>query len=415
MRAALVALAGTGTLVLAGAFAALQAEPAVVLHGQPEAEDVARALALVRAHAPQRAVPGAVSGLHLDQRDVELLANHAGWRGPQAATRITLQRQAATVHSSLHLPPNPFGRWLNVQVHLRETAGLPVLDGAQVGALPVPRWLAQRVAAHLAARAGIATELQTLSQVLRRVHFTPQGLDVVVAWQPDSAARVAGLLLPADEQHRLQAYTALVATWASARPAGATVSLASLVGPVFTLAAQRSQGADDAAAGAENRAAIAVLALYVNGLGVDQVLPAASAWPRPQPLQVTLGGRDDFPRHLLVSATLAAESTGPLSRAIGIYKEVADARGGTGFSFNDMAANRAGTRLGELALSAPHRLQAMLARGVDEADFMPAWQDLPESMAEPEFKRRYGGVDAPAYAAMVAEIDRRVAALPALR
>ena len=32
--------------------------------------------------------------------------------------------------------------------------------------------------------------------------------------------------------------------------------------------------------------------------------------------------------------------------AIGVYKEVRDSRGGSGFSFNDMAANRAGTRFG---------------------------------------------------------------------
>ena len=41
------------------------------------------------------------------------------------------------------------------------------------------------------------------------------------------------------------------------------------------------------------------------------------------------------------------ESTGALAQAIGLAKEVADARAGSGFSFNDMAANLAGTRFGE--------------------------------------------------------------------
>jgi hypothetical protein len=36
-------------------------------------------------------------------------------------------------------------------------------------------------------------------------------------------------------------------------------------------------------------------------------------------------------------------------------------------------------------------------------------------MPEPEFKRRFGGVGEPRYVAMVAEIDRRVGALAALR
>jgi len=154
-----------------------------------------------------------------------------------------------------------------------------------------------------------------------------------------------------------------------------------------------------------------VLALFVNGRGVDALLPAARAWPRARPLQVTLGGRDDFPRHLLISAALVVEGTGPLSRAIGVYKEVADARNGSGFSFNDMAANLAGTRLGEWAVAQPQRLQSALARGVQESDVMPPWADLPEFMGEAEFQRRYGGVGAPAYEAMVTEIERRVAAL----
>ena len=127
---------------------------------------------------------------------------------------------------------------------------------------------------------------------------------------------------------------------------------------------------------------------------------------------MTLAGRDDFPRHLLISAALAAEGTGPLSRAIGVYKEVADSQGGSGFSFNDMAANRAGTRLGEWAVTQPQRLQAALARGVKESDLMPPWNDLPEFLPEAEFRQRYGGVGAPPYESMLAEIDRRVEALP---
>ena len=34
---------------------------------------------------------------------------------------------------------------------------------------------------------------------------------------------------------------------------------------------------------------------------------------------------------------------------------------------------------------------------------MPVWSDLPEFMPEAEFKRRFGGIDAPAYRANDAE------------
>jgi hypothetical protein len=160
----------------------------------------------------------------------------------------------------------------------------------------------------------------------------------------------------------------------------------------------------------------------MNGRGLKAVLPPGSLPPL-RPMRVVLGGRDDWPLHFIVSATLATESSGPLSHAMGLFKEVADARGGSGFSFNDMAANRAGTRFGEMAAQQPDRLHAALraltngqrGRKLQEADFMPRAEDLPEFMAEPEFVRRFGGVGSPAYQQQMAEIENRVAALPVLR
>ena len=128
-----------------------------------------------------------------------------------------------------------------------------------------------------------------------------------------------------------------------------------------------------------------------------------------------MAGRVDFPLHFLVSAALATESSTPLSKAIGIYKEVADARHGSGFSFNDVAANRAGTRFGQRITESAPALQRRLAGGVDDADLLPRTDDLPEFMPEAEFQRRFGGVGAPAYLALLAEIDRRIADLALYR
>jgi para-nitrobenzyl esterase len=86
--------------------------------------------------------------------------------------------------------------------------------------------------------------------------------------------------------------------------------------------------------------------------------------------------------------------------------------------FNDIAADRAGTRFGALAVSGGAglaRLQPLVARGPREADLIPDVRDLPEFMAEPEFIRRFGGVGAPPYRRMMADIEQRIAALPLYR
>ena len=412
LAAALPVLAALCVLVALAA--ALQREPAVNVLGEPGVDDVARALALVRAHDPRRSSPGQVSALRLSEHELEVLLNHAALRRLAGAGSVSLQRGGATVRTSLNLPANPFGRWLNVQAQLVETGGLPVLARLQVGELRLPSWVGEQALHWAARRAGLEEPLLAAAAVVRRVSFRPQQLTVVYAWRNDSAELMLGALVPADQQQRLRVYAGHLAQLVARQPAVWTASLATLVGPMFELARQRS-AASGADAAAENRAALVVLTLFANGRGVEAVLPTAGNWPRARPLQLTLDERTDFPRHLLVSAALAAESTNPLARAIGVYKEVADSRGGTGFSFNDMAANRAGIRLGELAVTQPQRLQAALAGGVKDGDLMPRWKDLPEFMSEAEFVQRYGGVGAPAYEAMLAEIDRRVAELAVLR
>jgi hypothetical protein len=52
---------------------------------------------------------------------------------------------------------------------------------------------------------------------------------------------------------------------------------------------------------------------------------------------------------------------------------------------------------------------------VDEAALLPPMDGLPEFLPEAEFRQRFGGIGAPAYEAMAAEIERRIAALPVLR
>lgn len=411
----LAVLAATLAVALALG-AALQHEPQVSQTQDLGHDDVARALSLLRTHDPRHARPGVVSTALVRERDVEVLLSHGARRWMQAGSRVELQRGSAAVHLSLHLGEHPLralGRWLNLDLRLAETTGLPAVDGVTVGRLPVPGWLAERVALLAIQRAGLQAELDLALEVVQRVRFNSQEMRVTYAWQSDSMRRLLNGLMPADEVARLRAYSDRLVEAMARHGNTWELPLVELVPPLFDLARQRSATGGDAAA--ENRAALAVLTLFANGRHLGSVLPAARGWPRPRLVRLMLAGRQDFPQHFLVSAALATEGTSPLSKAIGLYKEVTDARNGSGFSFNDMAANRAGTRFGERLLQDPVLLQTRLAGGVNDQDLIPPVQDLPEFMPEPEFVRRFGGVGAPAYNALLADIDRRIAALPLLR
>ena len=118
--------------------------------------------------------------------------------------------------------------------------------------------------------------------------------------------------------------------------------------PLVRLAMGRSVNGN---ALAENRAAILVATFHVLGISLEQILPEAAGWPQSCTQTVTVDGRDDFAKHFMVSATIAAYADTALSDAIGLYKEIEDSRIGSGFSFNDIAADRAGTQFGEKAVA----------------------------------------------------------------
>jgi uncharacterized protein YfiM (DUF2279 family) len=168
----------------------------------------------------------------------------------------------------------------------------------------------------------------------------------------------------------------------------------------------------------EHRAALVAVAFYVTRWPIERLLPDARTWPRPTMRSVTLGGRRDHAQHFIVSAAMAATAGSPLADALGVYKEIRDSQSGSGFSFSDVAANRAGQRFGTLASGSPtsaaslaHRLRAPLT----DRDIMPATAGLPDSLNGQEFARRYGTTSSVAFTQLVDDIDRRVSALALYR
>ncbi|OGB08061.1 MAG: hypothetical protein A3E25_18955 [Burkholderiales bacterium RIFCSPHIGHO2_12_FULL_69_20] len=405
--------------VAAGVWLAIERQPLVQQATPVSHDDIARARQLLRGNDPRRALPGITRAVVLTQRDLELLLNQAGQRFGEVRSRVRLQAGLALVQTSLTLPrPWPTsvgGGWLNVQVVLRETEGLPEVQRLRLGRLPVPGWLAEAVLPRLLVALDLQAQGELAQRLVSRVAFRSQHLVLAYAWPDNAPLALTNTLLRPDEQARLRIYADRLATLGTALAArgSAPVSMAQLLPPLFALAAQRSP--DAATAARENRAALVALAFNAYGSGLAPLIASAPRAPGRRAPPVTLAGRRDSAQHYLISAALAAEGGGPLADAIGLYKEVTDSRGGSGFSFNDLAADRAGTRLGLLALRNPLALQARLAKGVRETELLPDVSDLPESLREADFKRRYGGVQAPGYRQLMIDIEARLDRLPLLR
>jgi hypothetical protein len=125
----------------------------------------------------------------------------------------------------------------------------------------------------------------------------------------------------------------------------------------------------------------------------------------------TMRGRRDLAKHFFVSAHLAAVMGDTAARSLGLIKELRDAQGGSGFSFVDLAANRAGLIFAEKLLARAFTPE-QLARGFVVDKFLPEIDDLDEGMQSEDFEKRFGDSDPAAFQATLEEIDRRILELP---
>ena len=148
---------------------------------------------------------------------------------------------------------------------------------------------------------------------------------------------------------------------------------------------------------------------------------------RPTP---TLRGRLDSLQHFAVSAAITAALGKEAAWAIGLEKESTDAaakdRGrGSGFSFADLAADRAGIAFASRVLAAAdakEKLQALLERLAPEfrgSDFVPDLEPLARDPAaglgSKAFAERFGSLVDPRFLEKLREVDRAVEGCPGLR
>lgn len=384
--------------LLLSAFLALQRAPS--LPPAPALRDARlawQAQELLRSLRPRQ--PGQARQTLVGEPELNwLLAQAAqaqGWRAQARIGSEQLLLQAA-------LPAPGLPAWLNWQLSwdLRESQSgrLPRLSRVRLGHLPLPAawvepWLLREVETRL--------PLNALLPLLDGWHAAPGWLRLDWRWRPEQApALLARLWTPADRDALL-----LQARLAQAAPA--TLTLAPLL---QARAAAALQGGQEPAAAL--RALLVVSSLQVLGRDLAPWLPEARRFGRLPALPLQLAAREDMAMHFLVSALLAWQGGERAAAVLGLAKELADRRGGSGFSFNDLAADAAGSRFGRLAAADPAALLRRLAAGLPEPAFFPAVADLPEYLSEQAFRERYGDVGSPAYAAELARLQARIDALP---
>ena len=375
-------------------------------------DEVQRAKALVRSHDPRHLPDGRRVTTTLNDRDVALLLRYAATLTGHGAGLAEVGPGRADLWWTARLPDSPLGQFLNVQVTLLQSSGLPKVGRFRAGRLEVPGPLADWLLWTGLGGLSDYFEAPRPTRYLEAAIFGPGTVSVSYRWDSKVIDAVRESLVSDELRASLRSQQEQLSALTLAPSLQPPVPLTQVLISLFSHAEQRASTGRPPAQ--ENRAALLVLASYLGGPSLAQIVPEANKWPRARQQEVVLAGRSDLAQHFAISAAIAAVSNTRLANTVGVLKEMSDSQGGSGFSFRDLAADRAGTRFGELAGGAEEaawQIQRRLSQGVIEADVMPPVGDLPENMQRQEFERRFGGTEGSVYRDTVAGIDAAIADL----
>jgi len=389
-----------------------------------------RLVRLIRRKSPRSLRDGQTHTLRLTDHDINVLLSWGLSLGsPDRKAKVGLARDYASLSASMGVKPGERRtRYLNLEVdgNLEIKDEIPSLNvyRCRLGSLRVPRWLLTYLNPVVTSLLNDYRLSKPFMEAIQAVSVEPDAIEVTygrVDMPEGFREDIFGSASASQEvltSTRVQVENLLAIV---GQPPDAPPSFGMCFERVFALARERSAERDPAI---ENRAGIFALGVLLGHHRVQEflgwVLPDRDISAAHRALRrVTLRGRSDWTKHFCVSAALTLLSDDIVSDAAGLLKEELDADiGGSGFSFADLLADRAGTTFAIRATrdeASARAMQDRIAGGFQVDDFFPLAADLPEGIPDVELQTYYGGVGGQVYHRYIEEIERRIAACGAYR
>jgi hypothetical protein len=333
---------------------------------------------------------------------------------------------------SIHVPRNPLGQYLNIRFGIPPSSYGLHLNYLSVGslnfsgdtALDIGETLLNMLAGEdlgtLLRRSvkSVAVEGDITTIVYRPIPNLKQRLTLFKDRVKEVRDEIALVADPA----KVQVYYSQLCKLGELGHKVKSISLGYYLAEAYNLASKRTQFGGDAVE--ENRSALFALAIYLGSTRfesfVGEVITEDLAHCDGYSGNTRVAQRSDLRLHFIYSAALKVLGDSGISFAIGEFKEMMDSgQGGSGFSFVDLAADRAGIRFAEIALDRDNggalHLQAIAKTLTDESTFFPEINGLPEDIPQVKFDTEYGGIEGAVYTEYVKDIDTRINQIPLYR
>jgi uncharacterized protein YfiM (DUF2279 family) len=347
-----------------------------------------------------------------------------GTRGvPRLKGRVNVTPLGIIGAFTLNVPNNPLGEYINLTITIVPSLQGLMVDNISIGSLDISGNLAislmEIVLNKIIAGDRFGTKLINVidsievdnSRLILAYHSIP-GLRNAIVSTKGQIKEVRDDLALLGDPKIVKRYYERICKFHSQIDGVGQASVGYYLSTAFSFAEKRSYMSE--APVEENRAALLALAIFLGSSNFDSVVGALDeetlATCQPRNSQMVLANRNDLRLHFIFSVALKIISDSEISFAIGEFKELLDSQqGGSGFSFADLAADRAGIRFAELALdeNGALRVQQMASELRQEKTFFPSIAGLPEGIPQQVFDER-GGIEGDYYKQHLATINRRI-------
>lgn len=403
----------------------LEDTPMVTESAKVNVRDIQSAKDFLKQYDPRNLPDGKITTITANQGQINTALAAALAAVPQLKARIVPSRFGllAAITGEAPVPANPFGRYINISMLVESsTTGLKI-GRLSIGEIEIPTAIVRPVFIMVMDQVAGPGRGKAFLETIRSVQVT--GSQVRVVYRPkegllDELKTAAKETVVAGDAKITRVYWEALHDIHRRTPTSRRVSLTQYIPPMFALAKKRSAGGN---AIEENKGAIFALAMFFGDIRIERFVGTVrqgeyTGGPR-KLSHVRLQGRHDWVQHYLLSAGLALAGGRGIADFIGEIKEVQDAtKKISGFSFTDIAADRAGVRFAEVAtgsVASAREVQNYLARGISEGQFFPEIRDLPEGLTDAQFRAQYGERESATYKRQIAEIDRQIATIPLYR
>lgn len=348
--------------------------------------------------------------LQLSQKELNIALSYLLNYYIESRSKITVKRESLRFEISLSLEKNYFGKYTNISFNLTKKDGLPVIHSLQIGKIKIADEFAGFMLENIIIRTPLLEYYILVSEHVRNITISRNNLIINYVPTPDLAL-INNLSLSKKNYQSVIFYQHEITKIIAGHNPRMRLSLAELLQPLFKLAYRRSFHEN---AIFENRAVLIAISTYVYKDEIQAYLPYDISPATSRKYPPSLYRRTDMSKHFMISAALAATGAEALGQLIGQEKEVIDAKQGSGFSFIDLACDRAGLKFGKMASASEaqaRKLQKKMSKIKDYSAFMPEVRDLPESMRNHVFRQKYKSVESAEYKNMIKKIDQRIAGL----